>query len=241
MKSIKPTRDLHKSTPDPFLSFDSHIKSMIKKNANYYQHLYDKSFLNTPAKMKIGDARKLPLKKESIDIIITSPPYVTSYEYADLHQLSLIWFNYTKNLTDFRKNFIGTKSKNSSVDTGSLIGQSIVEELRRVDKPLSSKVNNYFADMEMAIREMYRVIRPGGHASIIIGNTNLKGVEIRNAEVAHEQMLKAGFRPKKVIQRKIAFQMITPWRDSKDGRFTSKNNSNKKRAYQYEYIIVMQK
>jgi hypothetical protein len=54
-------------------------------------------------------------------------------------------------------------------------------------------------------------------------------------------MLKAGFRPKKVIQRKIAFQMITPWRDSKDGRFTSKNNSNKKRAYQYEYIIVMQK
>ena len=28
-----------------------------------------------------------------VDMIITSPPYVTSYEYADLHQLSSLWLD----------------------------------------------------------------------------------------------------------------------------------------------------
>lgn len=241
MKSIKPTRDLNKSIPDPLLIFDTHIKSMIKKNADYYNFLAGNKLLRTSAKMKIGDARKIPLKENSVDIIITSPPYVTSYEYADLHQLSLLWFEYTKNLSDFRKQFIGTKSSNFIKETDSLIGQAIVEKLSKIDKPLSSKVNNYFTDMERAIREMYRIVKPGGHVSIIIGNTNLKRVEIKNAEVAHEQMIKAGFKPKKIIKRKISFQMIAPWRDKTDGRFTSKNNENKKKVYQYEYIIVMEK
>ena len=35
--------------------------------------------------------------------------------------------------------------------------------------------------------------------------------------------------------------MITPWRDKKTGKFTSKSNPSKKRAYEYEYVIVMQK
>ena len=31
------------------------------------------------------------LNDKEVDLIVTSPPYVTSYEYADLHQLSSLW------------------------------------------------------------------------------------------------------------------------------------------------------
>ena len=95
--------------------------------------------------------------------------------------------------------------------------------------------------MGSAIAEMYRVTKPGGHVSIIVGNTNLKGVEIRNAEVAHEQMLLAGFKAIQVVKREIAFQIIAPWRDKISGRFTNKEDENRKQVYQYEYIITMQK
>jgi adenine-specific DNA methylase len=37
------------------------------------------------------DARTLNLENGRATLIVTSPPYVTSYKYPDLHQLSAIW------------------------------------------------------------------------------------------------------------------------------------------------------
>jgi DNA modification methylase len=241
MSSIKPTRDLNKTIPNSLETFSSHINSMVRKNTEYFNFLKENNLLKTKARMEVGDARNLSLKDNYVDLIITSPPYVTSYEYADLHQLSLLWLKYTKNLQKFRRQFIGTMSAHQSVKIQSAIGQSIINELAEVDRSTANRVNKYFTDMELAIKEMYRILKPGGHASIIIGNTTLKGVEIKNAQVAHEQMLRAGFKEKKIIKREIAFQVIAPWRDKADGRFTNKNNKNKKRIYQYEYIIIMEK
>ena len=242
MSSIKPTRDLNKTIPNALEVFSMHLSSMVKRNKEYHDHLKEEGVLKTPAEMQIGDARKLPLRNNSVDHIITSPPYVTSYEYADLHQLSLLWFKFTKDLPAFRKKFIGTTmSVESVLQTQGEIGKSIVESLKTVHEPTSRRVNKYFTDMGSAITEMYRVTKPGGHVSIIVGNTNLKGVEIRNAEVAHEQMLLAGFKVKQVVKREIGFQVIAPWRDKVSGRFTNKEDENRKQVYQYEYIITMQK
>ena len=94
----------------------------------------------------------------------------------------------------------------------------------------------------MAFSEMHRVLKRGGHACIVIGNTSLKDVDILNAEVTTEQMIKIGFEKVKCIKRNAASnKAITPWRDTKTGKFTSQSNKNKKIAYQYEYIIIMKK
>jgi hypothetical protein len=45
------------------------------------------------------DARKLKINDDSVTLVITSPPYVTSYEYADLHQLTSIWLGYFRQPT----------------------------------------------------------------------------------------------------------------------------------------------
>jgi hypothetical protein len=37
---------------------------------------------------------------------ITSSPYVTSYEYADLHQLTTIWLQPEVNLKEYKSEFI---------------------------------------------------------------------------------------------------------------------------------------
>ena len=246
MKSIKPTRDLDKKVEEPLKVFEKHIRLMIKKNEEFYNILKKNKRFNILTEMKIADAKNLPLKNCGVNLIVTSPPYVVSYEYADLHQLSLLWFSYIDDLTTFRKNFIGTyTNKNSNrfnieqIKTN--IASSTIETLLSINKSLADKVANYFIDMFFAFKEMYRILKKRGKVCIILGNTQLRGILIPTAEIAYEQMISIGFSPHRVIKRKVSNQMITPWRDVKTGQFTSLNNRDKKKVYEYEYLIIMKK
>ena len=254
MKSIKPTIDTDKIIPDPKKTFLRHLDSMIKKNDRFYSTLARSGHIDTSAKMYRRDStKKLPIESEAIDLIITSPPYVTSYEYADLHQLSLLWFgddpqhfkkwhHFSNGFMDFRRNFVGTSSKEEKCgDFNSVIAERIVDDLIQVEPPLAVDVANYFLDMKKVFTEMHRILKTGGKACTIIGNTSLCDVEILNAQVAAEQMLKVGFKKVDYIKREIPNKMITPWRDPDSGKFTGKDNPSKIRAYEFEYVVVMEK
>jgi len=254
MKSIKPTIDKNKILPNPKESFLRHLDSMIKKNERFYSTLAQSNFTKVNAKMYRRDSTKrFPIDDGVIDLIISSPPYVTSYEYADLHQLSLLWFgddpkhfkkwhHFSNGFLDFRRNFIGTSSKKEkSGDFNSVIAKKIVDDLMQKERPLAVDVANYFLDMKKVFAEMHRTLKTGGKACIIIGNTSLRGVEILNAQVAAEQMQAAGFSKVDFIKREIPNKMITPWRDIESGKFTGMNNPSKTRAYEYEYVVVMEK
>jgi len=254
MKSIKPTIDKEKIVTNPKVSFLRHLDSMIKKNEKFYNELSKLGNLDVSAKMYRNDStKKFPIKSEAIDLIITSPPYVTSYEYADLHQLTLLWFGddgkhfkkwhrFSNEFIDFRKNFIGTSSrKKKRGNFNSIIAEGITGDLLKVNQSLAADVANYFLDMKKVFAEMYRVLKAGGKSCIIIGNTSLRGVEILNAQVAVEQMQAVGFKKIDFIKREIPNKMITPWRDIESGKFTGMDNPLKTRAYEYEYILVMEK
>jgi hypothetical protein len=89
-KSNKPTRDQNKKLVDPFLIFNRQVKMMLRGNNNFCEQLKRDGYLNISSKIFCTDARTIPVKDGSVDLIITSPPYVTSYEYADLHQLTAL-------------------------------------------------------------------------------------------------------------------------------------------------------
>src|SRR3989338_3883372 len=254
MKSIKPQVDKNKILTDALEAFLRHLDSMIKKNEQFYTTLTKLDSVNVPAKMYRRDSTKrFPLDAGSIDLIITSPPYVTSYEYADLHQLSLLWFgddpkhfkkwhHFSNGFIDFRRNFVGTSSKvEKRGEFNSSIAEQIVKDLAEIERPLAVDVANYFLDMKKVFAEMYRVLRTEGKACIIIGNTSLQSVEILNAQVAAEQMRSSGFKKVEFVKREIPNKMITPWRHLETGKFTGRDNPSKKRAYEYEYVLVMEK
>ncbi len=254
MKSIKPQVDPDKVASNPKESFLRHLDSMMRKNQDFYAELANSKRLKIPATMYRRDSTQpLPLKNNSIDLIITSPPYVTSYEYADLHQLSLLWFGddpnqfkkwyqFSNKFNDFRSQFIGTSYKQSKGKFfDSTIAENIVGTLEHIDRPLATDVTNYFSDMRKVFGEMYRILKPGGKACVIIGNTSLRDTHILNAEVATEQMSNLGFHKVDFIKREVLNKMITPWRDSSTGKFTGLDNPAKKRVYEHEYVIVMEK
>jgi len=242
MKSNKPTRDLNKKIPDPYQTFSRHAKKMINKNKAFWDLLEKNKTLDVEAKPVCGDARVVPVASNSVALMVTSPPYVTSYEYADLHQLSALWFDYTDDLVKFRKSFMGS-AHNDVKDTtiGSELGERIVEALREHNTRKDEEVAIYFSEMRDSFIEMKRYLKKEGLASIVIGDTSFKGVPVLNAEVFVEQMQNLGFKPYKIIKRRIPSKILPSVRDKKTGRFTSLGNHNKTLAYSFEYIITMQK
>ncbi len=241
-KSNKPTRDFKKIPSEPINTFVRQIKANIKKNQEFYSILEEKGNLNISCLVYPNDARKIPTNDNTVSLIITSPPYVTSYEYADLHQLTALWLEYTENLPEFRKRFIGTTYKErKELKLNSKIAKEIVAQLSEKRKKTANEVENYFGEMNQVFIEMSRILKIGGRTCIVIGNTSLKGVEILNAEVFNEQLINLGFEIEDIIKREIPSKNLPSTRDTKTGRFTKINNKNKTFAYPVEYIIIGRK
>ncbi|MEA3464342.1 MAG: DNA methyltransferase [Patescibacteria group bacterium] len=241
-KSNKPTRDFSKEPADPFAVFARQIRAMLRGNFDFYNILKERGFLKTSCKIYCADARKIPTKNNSVSLIVTSPPYVTSYEYADLHQLSALWFKYADNLSDFRKRFIGTSHNGvKEIILNSEIAENIKKDLEQKNKKLAKEVAIYFSEINQCFKEMKRMLKKNGRACIVIGNTSLKGVEILNAEVFTEQMQNLGFKIDDIIKREIPSKNLPSTRDKKTGRFAKLTNKNNIQVYPTEYILIMKK
>ena len=241
-KSNKPTRDFEKQPSEPIKTFAKQIKMMLRGNARLFQLLSEKGYLKIPSKVVCTDARTIPAKDNTISLIVTSPPYVTSYEYADLHQLTALWLEYTKDLSDFRKRFIGTSHHSKKhLTLNSSIAEDIRKKLLEIDKKTAEEVSTYFSEMNQVFVEMKRMLKKGGKTCIVIGNTSLQGVKILNAEVFTEQLQNLGLKVADIIKREIPSKNLPSIRDQKTGKFAAITDKNKVSAYPTEYILVMEK
>ena len=241
--STKPQVDPEKKIPDPFDEFKRHCQKMIKSNRTFYEELEGKGNLNVPCDIFLKDARHTSIQSGSVDVIITSPPYVTSYEYADIHQLTGYWMEYIEDMHDFRKQFIGTSySGNTSIEVhGSELGQHIVNELAEKSKHIACDVAQYFNDMQEVSKEMVRILTENGKACIVIGNTKIKDVHIKSAEVFYDFLKDAGMHKVAVVKRSIPHKLMPTLRDSVTGKFSKLDNPNCKKVYPNEYVIIMRK
>lgn len=242
--STKPQIDPKKKIQQVFSSFLLQVKKMMNKNEEFYNELQKNKLITTACKIQLKDARHTGIKSNSINAIITSPPYVTSYEYADIHQLSAYWFEYIQDITSFRRKFIGTfysLNKNLSLTNPSPTAKAIVDELKEIEIKWAREVANYFNDMFLVAKEMYRIATPGGVVCLVIGNTEQKGVKIKSSEVFAEMLYSIGFDIQEVIKRSIPHKLIPTIRDKKTGKFTSLESETSKKVYPNEYIIIARK
>jgi len=240
--STKPQVDPNKPTMDPFDAFTFHAKKMIAKNIEFFTHLKENDFLNTKCEIRLEDARKTTITAKSIAAVITSPPYVTSYEYADIHQLTAYWYDYITDLSDFRRKFIGTfHSLNQNIKCHSTLAQKVIDNILKKDDRTAKEVANYFNDMQNVVKEMYRILRHNGYSCVVIGNTTFRDVKIKSTEVFIDLLQNAGFEMVDIIKRSIPGKLIPAIRDKFTGRFTTLDSVNSKLVYPDEYILIARK
>jgi len=232
-KSIKPQVDPVKNPADVIKSFVKQVKMMQDAN--------NENVLSKRTKVKIENINFLNKKINGsfVDLIVTSPPYVISYEYADLHQLSILWLDFAEDYRSLREGTIGSLYHNSNftedIKELNKTGEKIVFQLYNYDKRKAKAAAKYFVDIQRSVYKAFDILNKNSLAFFVIGNTEYKSVRIDNAKHLVESMMLAGFEDIEVTKRKISKKILTPYRDNK-GKFTSNKKSRK--VYAEEFIII---
>jgi tRNA G10 N-methylase Trm11 len=135
-------------------------------------------------RIRTGDARRIPLPERSVDLIITSPPYLNAIDYVRGHRLSLVWMGHNlAGLATLRASNIGAESTTGS--EADPLTDSVMNALNVGELPtrFHRMLSRYIADMTQVLREAARVLVPSGRAVFVIGDSTLRGVYIRNSRI----------------------------------------------------------
>lgn len=156
--------------------------------------------LRASATISQCDARRMTVADGSIDAIITSPPYLNNIDYTKLYAIEDFFMEFNK--MPMLRSYMGIREKEEKKET-------------------------YFEDMDEVLREMYRVLKSGGHAAIVIGNAYLKGEEVESDFIIAWHANKIGFDVEKVMVL--------------NKRFALENRTEKKGVLRESLIILRKK
>jgi SAM-dependent methyltransferase len=172
----------HKSyTKSPINAFDHFQRSVkrITKSAPF------NGIDDLPrASVESADARNLPLQDESVDMIITSPPYLNAIDYLRGHKFSLVWMGHdVSELRELRSTNVGAEvSADTSEDDEAT--ECVMAEMCGGDELKgrnAGMLRRYVRDLRQVVRESFRVLRPAGTAIYVVGNCNLRNTFIENS------------------------------------------------------------
>ena len=137
-----------------------------------------------PVDIRRGDARALPVKSASVDIVITSPPYLNAIDYLRGHKLSLVWMGHSISaIRTLRSGNIGTEvSKDSVSDEAIHEAMRAMADLATLDKRRIGMIRRYAYDMGKVMEECARVLKRKGRAVFVIGDSSIGEVFIKNSE-----------------------------------------------------------
>lgn len=146
-----------------------------------------------------GDARRLTTLDDGvIDAVITSPPYLNAIDYLRGHRLALVWLGHgLKELRNIRSSSIGAERAPddlTTVATSSRIRQAM-GNLEQLPNRYRLMIARYAEDIHLMMSEIARVLRPGGTATLVVGNNCLRGTFIRNAAAVAEAAIMVGLTP----------------------------------------------
>lgn len=132
-----------------------------------------------------GDARELTtVGDETVDFILTSPPYLNALDYMRGHRMSLIWLGYRySELSDTRSSSIGSErapEKPLAVELMQEV-QSYMGELGDLPSRFRGMTDRYVGDLYSMASEVFRVLRGGATATFVMGDSCLRGVFISNS------------------------------------------------------------
>jgi hypothetical protein len=140
----------------------------------------------TRSSVQRGDARSLgSVTRGSVDLVVTSPPYLNAIDYLRGHRMSLVWMGWTVGeLRQLRRETIGAERSLAKDDhlMTTLAGHA-VPRLDDLSSNQRSMVIRFMRDIDRMCRTLGRVVKKRGHAVLVVADSQLKGVPIENAAI----------------------------------------------------------
>ena len=144
------------------------------------------------------DAREVKVPAGSMDLAITSPPYVNGMDYVMNYKLELTWLDMTRSYEEL------SRLKESMVTCDNVSRRAVAEHRPAPDvaeepwirdvvaalreslrgkegyrrRDMAELVRRYFDDMYAVLGRVHEALRPGGHFVVVNGDSLMAGVYI---------------------------------------------------------------
>ena len=160
------------------------------------------------------------MASNSVDGVITSPPYANRYDYTRTYALELAWMGYdNRAVSELRQSLLSATVENRSkreqlkathsnaialFDKQMAINEIVVsleEAKNRGDLPnahVIRLVQNYFMEMSVVIAQLARVCKPGASVFMVNDNVQYHGQEVPVDLILCDMAEECGFRTKAI-------------------------------------------
>ena len=200
----------------------------IKKN-NAISRIYD---FNT-----VYTIPESILPQESVDIIVTSPPYGdsrTTVAYGQFSRLSNQWLGLEEFNNVDKRSMGGVRRKEFRKFNFEPLDQVLLE-ISEIDRKRVYDVVSFYSDYEKSINNISKVVKVGGIVAYVVGNRRVKGIEIPNDEITREFFERNGFQHVKTIIREIPNKRMPKRNSPTNVAGITDSTMN------YEYIVILRK
>jgi DNA modification methylase len=173
-------------------------------------------YVNGDSLVLHGDARELDtlLEAETIDQMITSPPYPGDHEYTKHTRLELIFADYAVSKEEFRtikKRMIRGSTTNIYRGDEDKLLVADIESISCVTKLIQTRLDSdgatsgfeklytklvweYFGGMFKVFKASLKALKPGGKFHLLVSDSHaFKMVHIETAKILGEVAIKAGY------------------------------------------------
>jgi len=213
MELIQP-RKKKQNASKPFPAFIEQVSTMLKDMA-----FFQRKYATQPAEVHSDDARMCNLiPDDSISLVITSPPYINNYDYADACRLEMTFWGEIDSWGDLqekvRRHLIRSCAQHMSYQKQQLDQlldakrlSPIIDDLSRVCTYLSAErlkhggkknyhlmTAAYFLDMVEVWSALRRVCRQPSRICFVVGDSAPYGIYVPVHEWLGRLSLAAGFR-----------------------------------------------
>lgn len=228
-------KQIARFNPDVFYIFEKKIQRNLKGleafNSVCSEELASIFDFNTSTGIP-GDI----FQSDSVDMVITSPPYGDSHTtvaYGQFSRWSNEWFDF-ENAKSLDKTLMGgTLSKHTEFES-----QTITEELEKIkllDEKRYYEVISFLNDYWSSIKNVASVVRKGGRVCYVVGNRRVKSIQIDLDYFTAEMFEKCGFKHDITIVREIPNKRM-PSKNSPTNE-TGKTST----TMTNEYIVILTK
>lgn len=205
---------VEKYNPDVWLEFEQNARRNIEGNKELYEELKGKEVKKEILNKSTKEISKY-IEKESIDLLITSPPYgdsKTTMGYGEFSRFGLEWLGKSiegnRSVRELDKIMLGGKVSKKEIESNleSLKSKKLKEVYEKVkleDEKRSKELLQFYIDIDESLREIEKVMKEGSYQYWVVGNRSVKGNLVPMDEILEELYEKYGVKKVYKFERNI--------------------------------------
>lgn len=189
--------------------FDKFDDKVINELRNDIKNIKERVSINNKERLYNQDARigiANEIEDDSVDLVITSPPYLNSRDYTDTYMLELKTLGFTKTSEEIKqlrektlRSHVQIKWNDTSNVNNDLLNNTLIEleeasaEIEKWNDSIIDMVRLYFVDMQNVFRVLYAKMKRCGRVYFNVSNSAYFNVLINTLEICASIAEQEGF------------------------------------------------